>query len=49
MADKTSRTIISSKCYSMIDYDTIYVGFPIWWYIVPTITNAFLESYDSTG
>ncbi len=31
------------------DNDTIFVEFPIWWYIAPTIVNAFLESYDLTG
>ena len=31
------------------DYDTIFVGFPIWWYVAPTIINTFLESYDLTG
>ena len=30
-------------------YDTIFVGFPIWWYVAPTIINTFLESYDLTG
>ena len=30
-------------------YDTIFVGFPIWWYIAPTIINTFLESYDFSG
>ena len=33
----------------MDEYDTIFVEFPIWWYIAPTIVNAFLESYDLTG
>ncbi|MDE6259383.1 MAG: hypothetical protein K2M42_00725 [Oscillospiraceae bacterium] len=31
------------------DYDTIFLGFPIWWYVAPTIINTFLESYDFTG
>ena len=30
-------------------YDTVFVGFPIWWYVAPTIINTFLESYDLTG
>lgn len=33
----------------MSDYDTIFVGFPIWWYVAPTIINTFLESYDLSG
>ena len=34
---------------NMEDYDTVFVGFPIWWYVAPTIINTFLESYDLTG
>lgn len=30
-------------------YDEIILGFPIWWYVAPTIMNTFLESYDFTG
>ena len=30
-------------------YDTIYLGFPIWWYVAPTLINTFLESYDFGG
>lgn len=33
----------------MADYDTVYVGFPIWWYVAPTIINTFLEAYDLKG
>ena len=33
----------------MADYDTIFVGFPVWWYVAPTIINTFLESCDLTG
>ena len=32
-----------------VDVDVIFVGFPIWWYVAPTIINTFLESYDFTG
>ena len=35
--------------HNMGDYDVIFVGFPIWWYVAPTIINTFLESYDFTG
>ena len=31
------------------DYDTIFVGYPNWWYVAPTIINTFLESYDFSG
>ena len=34
---------------NMADYDSVYLGFPIWWYIAPTIVNTFLESCDLTG
>ena len=44
----------SDVCIVRIDgdikkYDVIYVGFPIWWYIAPTIINTFLEQYDLSG
>ena len=49
MADKSSRPAITGKLTNMADYQTIYIGFPIWWYTAPTIINTFLESYDFTG
>ena len=49
MADKSSRPAIANRVENMEQYDTVYVGFPIWWYIAPTIINTFLESYDFTG
>lgn len=49
MNDPTSRPAIAGKRDNMDDYDTVFVGFPIWWYIAPTIINTFLESYDLTG
>lgn len=27
-------------------YDVIFLGFPIWWYVTPTIINTLLASYD---
>ena len=33
----------------MEEYDTVYIGFPIWWYVAPTIIDTFLESYDFSG
>ena len=58
--DKNSRSTIEMNNKSMrpemvtgdIDvsgYDTVYIGFPIWWYVAPTIINTFLEAYDFTG
>lgn len=49
MRDHSSRPEISGKVENMQDYDVIYIGFPIWWYIAPTIINTFLESYDFSG
>lgn len=49
MADPTSRPAIAEKLSNMADYDVVYVGFPIWWYVAPTIINTFLESYDMAG
>ena len=49
MKDKNSRpAIVDSDAY-IADYDVIFIGFPIWWYIAPTIINTFLERYDFTG
>ena len=49
MKDDSSRPAIASKRDNMHEYDTIFVGFPIWWYVAPTIINTFLESYDLSG
>lgn len=49
MNDASSRPAIAAKRDNMADYDVIFVGFPIWWYVAPTIINTFLESYDFSG
>ena len=49
MNDPSSRPAIADKVEHMEQYDTVYVGFPIWWYVAPTIINTFLESYDLSG
>jgi flavodoxin len=49
MADKSSRPAITDKYANVADYDVVFVGFPIWWYVAPTIINTFLESYDFAG
>lgn len=49
MKDKTSRPAIKKTELKIDDYDTIYVGFPIWWYTCPTIINTFMEAYDFAG
>ena len=48
MNDAASRPEIAVKRDNMKDYDTIFVGFPIWRHVAPTIINTFLESYDLT-
>ena len=49
MNDKSFRPAVASKVGNMAGYDTVFVGFPIWWYVAPTIVNTFLEQYDLTG
>lgn len=46
MKDKTYRPAIADKDAKIEDYEVIFIGFPIWWYVAPTIINTFLESYD---
>lgn len=46
MKNPDSRPEIAEKLSDMDSYDTVFVGFPIWWYVAPTIIDAFLESYD---
>lgn len=45
----TFRPQIATKVPDLQQYETVYVGFPIWWDLAPTIINTFLESYDFTG
>lgn len=49
MSNPDSRPAIAETFPNMQDYDTVFVGFPIWWYVAPTIINTFLESYDFSG
>ena len=49
MKDKSFRPAVSGKVEDMAQYDRVFVGFPIWWYVAPTIINTFLESYDLAG
>ena len=46
MKNGSSRPEVAKKVSNMEQYDKIFVGFPIWWYVAPTIINTFLESYD---
>ena len=47
--DKASRPALYSKLGSLAEYDTIYIGFPIWWNLAPRIVNTFIESGDFAG
>ncbi len=49
MSNKSLRPAIANHVDNMDEYDIIYVGFPIWWYVAPTIINTFLESNNLTG
>ena len=49
MGNKSFRPEIVKDDLDLSQYDTILVGFPIWWYVAPTIINTFLESYDFAG
>lgn len=49
MKDKTSRPAIAAKCDNIADYDTVWIGFPVWWYTAPTIINTFIEAHDLSG
>lgn len=49
MGDKSFRPPLADRGAHVENYDTIFLGFPIWWYTAPTIINTFLESYDLSG
>ena len=49
MNDKKFRPEIEDKDAHIAEYDEIILGFPIWWYVAPTIVNTFLEKYDFSG
>lgn len=49
MSDKDFRPAMIKTELNLSEYDSILLGFPIWWYVAPTIINTFLESYDFSG
>lgn len=49
MKNKAFRPALADNDADIEKYDTIFLGFPIWWYVAPTIINTFLESYDFSG
>lgn len=49
MNDPACRPAIEDQVKGMEQYDTILIGFPIWWYVEPRIVDTFLDSYDFSG
>ena len=49
MNDKNSRPALANTDAPIDGHNVIFLGFPIWWYVAPTIINTFLESYDFTS
>lgn len=49
MANPDARPELANKKANISEYDTIYIGFPIWWYKAPRIINSFIEEHDLTG
>ena len=49
MNDPSCRPAIAEPLENLAQYDTILIGFPIWWYVEPRIVDTFLESYDFSG
>ena len=49
MNDPASRPAIAAPVDDMGQYDTVFVGFPVWWYVEPRIIDTFLEAYDFSG
>lgn len=49
MNDPACRPEVAGTVENMEQYDTVFIGFPIWWYVEPRIVDTFLESYDFSG
>lgn len=49
MGDPSSRPEITGRVEDMDAYDVVFLGFPIWWYVAPSIINTFLEQYNFSG
>ena len=49
MQDDHSRPALADTEAPVAGYDVIFLGFPVWWYVAPTILNTFLEAYDFSG
>lgn len=49
MKNRESRPPLADHDAKIADYDVIFLGYPIWWGVAPTVVNNFLESYDFAG
>lgn len=49
MNNQAFRPALANRNAKIKEYDMVFLGFPIWWYVAPTIINTFLESYDFSG
>ena len=49
MRDHKSRPAFVKSLENLDKYDTVYIGYPVWWYVAPHIVNNFIESYDLKG
>jgi flavodoxin len=49
MKNPSSRPALADKSADIASHSTIFLGFPVWWYVAPTIINSFLEAYDFSG
>ena len=49
MNDPASRPAIAAEDLDISSYDVVFLGFPVWWYMAPTIINSFLETYNFSG
>ena len=49
MKDAHSRPALADTDAPVAGHDVIFLGFPVWWYVAPTLLNTFLEAYDFTG
>lgn len=49
MSNPDSRPAMAEKLENSVDYDVVFIGFPIWWYTAPTIIKTFLDSCDLSG
>lgn len=49
MKNPNSRPAIGGTKFASDKYDVVFIGFPVWWYVAPTIINTFIEAYDLSG